>query len=181
MFINNKKIKYFYFGNNLENTVNLLKYKNISFIYIWDKKSTKEQVFTIKKFCKKNKIKFYISNNIYMANLVKADGIHLPSQKKTVTLNVNNMDIIGTVYSQNDYYIKKNQKCNAVFLSPLFYTNKYSNNKILGLVKFNLISKNWDIHLYALGGLRTNNLHKINLTKCSGIGGISFVEGLELN
>jgi thiamine monophosphate synthase len=177
MLINNKKIKYFYFGNNLENTVNLLKYKNISFIYIWDKKSTKEQAFIIKTFCKKNRIKFYISNNIYMANLIRADGIHLPAKKKTIILNIKNMDIIGTVYSQKDYYIKKNQKCNGVFLSPLFCTKKYSNNKTLGLVNFNLISKNWDINLYALGGLRLNNLHKVNFTKCSGIGGISYIEG----
>ena len=176
MFVNNKKIKYFYFGNNLENTVNLLKYKNISFIYIWDKKSTKDQVFTIKKFCKKNKIKFYISNNIWMANLIKADGIHIPSKKKTLILNVNNMDIIGTVYSQKDYYIKKNQKCTAVFLSPLFETKKYSINKTLGPVKFNLISKNWSINSYALGGIKKNNLNKINLIKCRGIGGISFIE-----
>ena len=48
------KIQYFYFGNNLLNTINLLKYKNLSFIYTWDKYSTKQQAFTIKNFCKKN-------------------------------------------------------------------------------------------------------------------------------
>lgn len=111
-----------------------------------------------------------------MANLTKADGIHLPAKKKTRILNINQVNLIGTVYSQYDYYIKKNQKCSAVFLSPLFYTKKYSNNKTLGPVKFNLISKNWDINVFALGGLRANNLKKINLVKCSGIGGISFFE-----
>lgn len=116
-----------------------------------------------------------------MANLIKADGIHIPSKKKTLILNVNNMDIIGTVYSQKDYYIKKNQKCTAVFLSPLFETKKYSINKTLGPVKFNLISKNWSINSYALGGIKKNNLKKINLIKCRGIGGISFIEDQKTN
>ena len=86
------------------------------------------------------------------------------------------MDLIGTAYSQYDYYIKKNQNCTAIFLSPLFYTKKYSINKTLGPIKFNLISKNWDLAVYALGGLGLNNFKKINLTKCSCIGGISFIE-----
>lgn len=111
-----------------------------------------------------------------MANLTKADGMHLLAAKKTKILNINNIDLIGTAYSQYDYYIKKNQKCSAIFLSPLFYTKKYSNNKTLGPVKFNLISKNWDIKVYALGGLKENNLKRINSVKCSGIGGISFFE-----
>jgi len=176
MSFNNKKIRYFYFSNDFNNTVNLLKYKNISFIYTWDNKSTKDQVLTIKKFCKKNKIKFYISNNVNIAKSIKADGIHIPSANKMRIFNINNMDLIGTVYSQYDYYIKKNQNCTAVFLSPLFYTKKYSINKTLGPIKFNLISKNWDLAVYALGGLSSNNFKKINLTKCSGIGGISFIE-----
>jgi len=78
-------------------------------------------------------------------------------------------------------YKKKNQKCSAVFLSPLFFTKKYSNSKILGPAKFNLMSKNWDINVYALGGLKLNNFKKISLVKCSGIGGISFFEEQRLN
>jgi thiamine monophosphate synthase len=175
MFINYKKIKFFYFGNNLNNKINLLKFKNISYIYLWDSKSTKDQVLEIKNFCKKNKIKFYISNNINIAKLINADGIHVPSNNKKIIYNTNpNFRIIGTAHSSYDYYIKTVQKCEGIFLSPLFYNKKYSINRILGPVKFNLISKNWKKEIYVLSGIKLNNIKRLNTIRHSGIGGISF-------
>jgi thiamine-phosphate pyrophosphorylase len=175
MFINYKKIKLFFFGNNLNNKINLLKFKNISYIYLWDSKSTKDQVLRIKDFCKKNKIKFYISNNINVAKLINADGVHIPSNNKRNVYNINpKFHILGTAHTAYDYYIKKNQKCEGIFLSPLFYNEKYSKNRILGPIKFNLISKDWKKEIYVLGGIKLNNIKRVNTIKHSGIGGISF-------
>ena len=50
-------------------------------------------------------------------------------------------------------------------LSPLFYNEKYSKNRILNTSKFNLMSLNWKIDLCALGGINIKNLKKIKLTK----------------
>jgi thiamine-phosphate pyrophosphorylase len=175
MFINYKKNKFFFFGNSLDNKNNLLKFKNISYIYLWDSKSTKDEVLQIKNFCKKNKIKFYISNNINMAKLIKADGVHIPSYNKKIIYNNNpKFHIVGTAHSSYDYYIKITQKCEGIFLSPLFYTEKYSINRILGPVKFNLMSKNWKKKIYVLGGIKINNIKRVNTIRCAGIGGISF-------
>jgi thiamine-phosphate pyrophosphorylase len=175
MFINYKKNKFFYFGDNLDNKNNLLKFKNISYIYLWDSKSTKNQVLKIKNFCKKNKIKFYISNNINMAKLIKADGVHIPASYKKIIYNINpKFHIVGTAHSSYDYYIKITQKCEGIFLSPLFYNQKYSINRILGPVKFNLMSNNWKKEIYVLGGIKLNNIKRTNIIRHSGIGGISF-------
>jgi hypothetical protein len=40
--------------------------------------------------------------------------------------------------------------------------------------KFNLISKNWQIQVYALAGINENNLKKLSITKAEGFGGIGF-------
>ena len=56
-----------------------------------------------------------------------------------------------------------------IMLSPLFYNNKYSNNNILGTVKFRLISKAWKIDVCALGGINKTNINKVKLIKTKNI------------
>jgi len=60
-------------------------------------------------------------------------------------------------------------------LSPIFYNEKYSVNKILNPIKFNLISLGWKIDLCALGGLTEENIGKIKMTKAKAIGVKSLV------
>jgi thiamine monophosphate synthase len=110
-----------------------------------------------------------------MAKLIKADGVHIPSYNKKIIYNNNpKFHIVGTAHSSYDYYIKITQKCEGIFLSPLFHTEKYSINRILGPVKFNLMSKNWKKKIYVLGGIKINNIKRVNIIRCAGIGGISF-------
>jgi thiamine monophosphate synthase len=54
-------------------------------------------------------------------------------------------------------------------LSPLFSNKKYSENKILNVLKFNLISQNWNRNLCALGGINEENIRRIKLTIVSSI------------
>ena len=118
-----------------------------------------------------------MSNNINLAKFLKADGIHIPSSFKRKIHNVNsNMDIIGTAHRRNDCYIKMNQGCKGIFISPLFYNNKYSLNKILGPIKFINISKVCKTEIYALGGVRVNNIKILNFLKLNGVGGVSLFE-----
>jgi hypothetical protein len=49
-------------------------------------------------------------------------------------------------------------------LSPLFFNKKYSKNKILNILKFNLIKQNWKIETCPLGGINSKNLNLIKLT-----------------
>ena len=86
----------------------------------------------------------------------------------------NKIDIIGTAHNQLEYSIKKNQGCSRIFLSPLFFTNKYSDNKILKLNRFNLISKSWSEKILALGGIREKNLNQLKILKIFGVGSMAL-------
>ncbi len=76
---------------------------------------------------------------------------------------------MGSAHNQLEYYFKKMQKCETIALSPLFFNPKYSVNRILGVVKFNLMSKMWKVNLCALGGITKKNIKKINLTNVSSV------------
>jgi hypothetical protein len=63
-----------------------------------------------------------------------------------------------------------------ILLSPLFYNKKYSQNMILNVCKFNLISIHWKEKICALGGINLNNLKKLNMTRSSAAAFISLMK-----
>jgi len=65
-------------------------------------------------------------------------------------------------------------------LSPIFQNLKYNTSKILTISKFNQISKNWKIDVYALGGVNFENIKKIKMTKAKGVGFISLISNLKI-
>jgi len=75
-----------------------------------------------------------------------------------------------------EYYFKKIQRCEAITLSPVFYNPKYSLNKILGPLKFNLISQNWNENLICLGGINNKNFKRLKITKAKSVGFLSLIE-----
>ena len=182
MFINND-IKFYFFTDTLNEiiTKNIKNFKKLSFIYksnsINDINHTK--INKIKNFCKKNKIPFFISDSLQLAKKYGADGIFLSSAYKkigNIVLKKKNFKIIGSAHNQFEYYLKKQQLCEMILLSPLFYNKKYSQNMILNVCKFNLISMNWKKKICALGGINLNNLKKLNMTRSSAAAFISLME-----
>jgi thiamine-phosphate pyrophosphorylase len=173
-------MKYFYFSTNLNYQDNLLRYKDKSIIIYSDNYNDKnfiseKELINLRKICKNKNIKFYIINDLKFAFRHKADGIIITSNNKRPIYNFNKRIIrIGIAHSQKEYYEKKQQNCDYIFLSPIFLNKKYSANKILGILKFNLISLNWKIKILALGGINNKSLKKIKLTKSVGIGAITF-------
>ena len=173
-------MKYLYFSSNLNYQDNLLRYKDKSIIIYNENYNDKnfineKNLINLRKFCKNKNIKFYIINDIKFAFRHKADGLIITSTNKRPIYNFNKKIMkIGVVHTQKEYYEKKQQKCDYIFLSPIFLNKKYSLNKTLGILKFNLISLNWQIKILALGGISNENLKKIKLTRSAGIGGITF-------
>ena len=182
MFINND-IKFYFFTDTLDEIIkkNIKNFNKLSFIYksnsINDINHT--NINTIKIFCRKNKIPFFISDNFKLAKKYGTDGIFLSSTYKrigNIFLKKKNFRIIGSAHNQLEYSLKKKQLCEMIMLSPLFHNKKYSQNMILNVCKFNLISINWNKKICALGGINLNNLKKLNMTRSSAAAFISLMK-----
>ena len=153
--------------------------KNIALIYRnYEKKPSKTQIVKIRNYCKKRKIKFYLSNNYKMAINLNLDGIYLPSFNKQIKLNIfskrKNFLVMGSAHNVQEVNIKQNQGCKLIFLAPIFKVNK--KKKFLGINKFNQLSFNKKINFVALGGINSSNIKKINLLNCYGFAGISWIK-----
>ncbi len=170
-----------YLYENIEKKIR--RFKNLSIVYnpANDKLINHNQVKNLSDFCKKNKIKFFLKDSIKLATKYKAEGIFLTAANKKPFKNLNNRNIriIGTAHNQKEYFLKINQGCNLIMLSPLFFNEKYSKYKILGVNRFNLISKNWNCEICALGGVLKENVKKINMTKSKSIGFIRLLNGFK--
>ena len=159
------------------------KISNIQIIYnSHDFKS--EKFIKIKNFCIKNKIKFYILDNYKLAIKNRLNGIIISHNNKTMKYFGNplckkqKLEIIGKAHSQAEYFIKVRQNCEKIMLSPIFKTLKYSENNILKIVKFNLISSNWWLEKIPLGGINTKNYKKLKMTKTKYFAASSMISAL---
>ena len=178
----NIDIKFYFFIDTLDEIIrkNIKNFKKLSFVYKSDSINdiNHANIVTIKNFCKKNKIPFFISDNFKLAKKYEADGIFLSSSYKKIgnIILKKNFKIIGSAHNQLEYSLKNKQSCEMIMLSPLFYNKKYSQNKILNVCKFNLISMGWDKKICALGGISLNNFKKLNMTRCSAVAFISLMK-----
>ncbi len=133
-------------------------------------------ILKIKKKCRKNGIKFYLSNNVKLALKLKLDGAYIPSfNRKLNHLNFSypkKFDIIGSAHNLKEIKIKELQKVNKIFLSSLFKINK----NYLGINRFKIISKLTKKKVVVLGGISKKNLKKLRLLNNPDFAGISFFE-----
>ena len=152
--------------------------KKIAIIYRnYQKKINPSEILKIKNFCKKNGRKFYLANNIELAIKLKLDGAYLPSFYKKLINNrklKNNFLLLGSAHNAKEIKIKEKQGVTLIFLSSLFATN--SNKNILGINKFNLLAKHTKKKVIALGGIRANNINKLNLINSYGFASISLIK-----
>ena len=179
-----KKIfyKHYVFLEEINNLIkeNLVKFNNLNIIIDIDEKDKKglENQFSIIKFAKKNKIPFLLKNDFQKCIKYNASGIFIDANYKKLIKPIllkKSFYIIGSIHNQLEYMQKIRQKCHLLMLSPLFFNEKYSKNKILNILRFNHKALNWNIKLCALGGINSKTLKKIKLTKCMAIGFKKFI------
>ena len=75
----------------------------------------------IKKYCKKKRIKFYLSNNFRLAIKLNLDGAYIPafnrSLKHLAYSYKKNFKIIGSAHNLGEIRTKETQKVDEIFLS----------------------------------------------------------------
>ena len=170
----------FFFTDHLNEAIeyNIKKFKNLSIIFKnnYNQDFNLENFIKIKKFCTKNKIKLYIMDDFKTAIKLKTNGIYYSSTNNKINVPYkSSFKIIGSAHCQREYYFKKKQACEYIFLSPLFENKKYSNNKLLGVNKFNLMSNKWTANLVALAGINEKNYKKVFMTRCVSVAFNSWI------
>ena len=157
-----KKNYYLYIDNTKSINLDLLK-RSYKFSIIYRNSILSENIQKIiffKKKCDRKKIKFYIANNYNLAKKCSAYGLYLSANNKKIYHNIN---VIGAAHSFKEINQKIKQKCKVILLSRLFKTNYKNKKSFLGVLKFNLMIKNYKIQITPLGGIRYDNLLKLKL------------------
>ena len=168
----------YYFINKFDTNIIDKQDKQTTIIYRNYNSKTIDQdlILKIKKYCKKSKVKFYLSNNIKLAIKLDLDGAYVPSfNKSTKHLAFSlkkKFNIIGSAHDIKQIRTKEIQNVNLIFISSIFKKNK----NYLGINKFKLISKLTKKKVVALGGISSSNLKKLKLLRCQDFAGISFFE-----
>ena len=84
----------------------------------------KETILKLKEYCKKKRLKFYLSNDVKLAIQLDLDGAYIPS------FNTNfrhlaysykkSFEIVGSAHNLKEIRMKEIQKTQKIFLSSLF-------------------------------------------------------------
>jgi Thiamine monophosphate synthase len=167
--------KLYYFIEEFKKSIIDKQSKNTAIIYRNYKKNYKiSEIISIRDYCRKKNIKFFLSNNIKLSINLNLDGAYLPSfNKSLIHLNYSfkkNFILLGSAHNLKEIRIKERQKVKEIFLSSIFKDN----GNFLGLNKFNLLSNYTRKGVIALGGISKENIKVISLTKSAGFAGISY-------
>ena len=126
---------------------------NIGVVYRnYNNPKRETELIKIAKACKKKRYQLFVSNDIKLALKVRADGIYIPSFNKTkkfLNLEKKNLTILGSAHNQKEIHEKISQKCQAIFLSPIFYIKKSAN--FLNIYRFNYLSRSSKENILAFG------------------------------
>ena len=175
--MHNSYPKQYYFINKFDKEIIQKLSKNTAIIFRnYKEQENKENLVKIKNYCKKLKLKFFLSNNIKFALKLGLDGAYIPSFNSNISHLSFNLPksflILGSAHNLKEIRQKEVQKVKLIFISSIFKSKK----NYLGLNRFKLISKLTSKRIIALGGISKKNIKKLNLTNCLGFAGISYFE-----
>ena len=178
----NLEIYYFIDKINLKELSGIKKKINIIF-RDYKREIDENEILKIRYFCKKKGFNLYLANNVKLAVKLGLHGVYLPAFNKNLNfMNINcvkNFKFIGSAHDLREVRVKEKQKCERIFISPIFKTEK--NKKYLDTIKFNLIANQTKKEIVSLGGISSKNLRKVSLTKSCGIASISWIKKNGLN
>ncbi len=150
---------------------------SVSIIYRnYKKKTNIKLIRKIKTYCYKRGIEFFLSNNLRLALKLNLDGVYLPAFNKDISPNCfqikKGFKLIGSAHNIYELNIKKQQKVEEIFISPVFKKK----NKILGIYGFLKLKKFNQLKNIVLGGVSEKNLKKLNMIKADGYAAINLFD-----
>jgi len=170
------KNNYYLYIDNLDDlNFNILKpNKKINIIYRNSKNHDIQKIIKLRKKCKIKKFKFYVANNNILAHKIKADGLYISAYNKKKYYT--KLPKIGSAHDLREINQKKKQNCKTIFFSRLFKTKYINKKNYLGVIKFNLLNLNINTNLIPLGGIKYQNLLKLNMVRCKGFAFLSAIK-----
>jgi thiamine monophosphate synthase len=168
---------YLYIENTKDININdIKKNKKISIVYRNNKNpEIIKNLVIFKKKCALKGFKLYIANNYSLAIACKADGLYYSSYNKNRFPN-DKLEIIGSAHNFSEIYQKLKQGCKTIILSRLFETSYQNKRSYYGIIKFNLITKNYQVKIVPLGGINKFNLLKLNMVNSKSLALLSEVK-----
>ena len=120
--MHNKLPNKYYFINKFDTNYIVKQDKSTGFIYRnYSSKNNLSTIIKLKNFLKKNRYKFFLSNNIKLAIKLDLDGVYIPSfNKDNSHLSFSfkkNFLIIGSAHNNKEIKIKESQGVKILFLS----------------------------------------------------------------
>ena len=151
--------------------------KSIGIIFRKDKNNIeKDEIISLNRFCKQNKRKLYLANDIKLAIKLNLDGVYLSAFNKSFNILKykikKNFLVLGSAHNIFEIKMKEKQGVEMIFLSPLFKTKNYKSG--MGIIKFNLLSALSKKKIIALGGITKENINSLKITNACGFSGISY-------
>jgi len=176
--MHNSSLEKYYFINSLDTNVIKKLQKHTTLIYrnYNEDRLDEIKILKLKSICKKNQIRFVLSNQFKLSIKLNLDGAYIPSfnnEYKHLSYNLpKDFVLIGSAHNLKEIRTKELQKVDRLVISSLFKKNK----NFLGINKFKNLSKLTLKKIITLGGVSKRNINKLKLLKCIGFAGISYFE-----
>ena len=150
---------------------------SVSIIYRnYKRKTNIKLIRKIKTYCKKRGIGFFLSNNLKLALKLNLDGVYLPAFNNDMIHNCfqikNGFKLIGSAHNIYELNIKKKQKVEEIFLSPIFKKK----SKMLGIYGFLKLKRLNQLKNIVLGGVNKKNLKQLSMINADGYAAINLFE-----
>ncbi len=188
MKINKKKFIYLISPNKITNSFynNLklvLKTGKVSFFQLRLKRYSKNKKIIIgkkiKNICKKNKVKFIINDDPFLAFKLDADGCHLGQKDMNIKIakKILGKKIIGITCHNSMYLAKKAIKAKADYIAfGAFNLSKTKKTKYVASVKIlNKVKKFTKTPIVAIGGINAVNYKNLLLNNANFLAISSYI------
>ena len=149
------------FFHILKNKIN----KGLRFLQIREKNLSKKDLITfvnqIKEVLKKTDEKIVINSSIELAYEFELDGVHLTSKQLYELENFPKDLLVGvSCHSKKDLQVAEKKHADYAVLGPVKKTPSHPNSDFLGWEKFRTLAERSNLPIYAIGGMKKNDVLK---------------------